>query len=336
VTNRVNKIRPGVVIDDRFQIRSKIGAGSFGMVYFANDLAVGNMEVALKILKPSALGKGSVVKRFEREARVANYFDHPHIIRCHYVGRIHLGKSPQAVPYMALDLVRGLSLGDIIRARGPLWVSETVHALSQVLQGLQAVHERGYVHRDLKPDNILVAAPLEHWTVPENSGSLAKRLGVPEASAPLWRDITTMTVRLADFGLAKKIKVRQLTDQTEEEALTREGQAAGTAEYMSPEQVLGSRDLDCRTDLYSCGVLIYRLITGWAPYRGVRQADIALKHLTESLPVLPPPLSNHPLNHVYKRAGERDRDSRYGSAVEMQSALRRALSATRSRTRTSL
>lgn len=301
------------------------------MVFFANDLHQADMEVALKVLKPSALAKHSVVKRFEREGRVSGYFEHPHLVRCHHMGQMYLGKSPQAVPYMALDLVRGLSLGDIVRARGPLWVSETTHCLAQVLQGLDAVHDRRYVHRDLKPDNILVAAPLEYWSVPENSGSLARRLGVPEADDPLWREVTSMTVRLADFGLAKKIEKLSAEDSTAEEALTREGQAAGTAEYMSPEQVLGQRDVDCRTDLYACGILIYRLITGWAPYRGKRQADIAIKHLTESLPPLPPPMTDHPLAKVYAKACQKDREQRFSNAKEMLVALRKSLTAGRER-----
>jgi serine/threonine-protein kinase len=310
---------PGELVDGRFQLVSKVGTGSFGVIFFARDLDDAGREVALKVLKPSALGQGSLIERFRREAQVCTLLEHAFTPHCHYLGSLRVEECPEPLPYMALDLIRGLSLRQIIRARGPLWVAEASFVLLGVLSCLDEVHARGFVHRDLKPDNILVIAPKKTWTIPQDRGPATDRLGIPGNEAPVWRDITKLPVAVIDFGLAKPIQAA--THDFEYEALTQEGQAAGTAEYMSPEQVVGSEDIDQRSDLYALAMLLYRLLTGWAPRRGARKADIALQHLTEPLPPLPGPLGEHVIDTVYRRAGERDRELRYQNAQEMTEAL---------------
>lgn len=307
----------GEVVDGRFVIGATIGVGAFGVVFRAFDQQAG-VDVALKALKPSAFELPDLVERFAREAQICLHLEHPNTVRIHQHGEIRQSDGAQPLPYMALELVRGLPFGGLIDFRGKLTPRETASALAQVLDSLHEAHMIGIIHRDLKPNNLLILAPEDRWAAPQDdTPALTARIGVPPIEDPIWKDVSGLSVKVVDFGLGKMLEVggRRV------KRLTRTGVAAGTAEYMSPEQVRSQEDIDHRTDIYGVAMLMFRFLTGKPAYQGA-MVDVAMKQVYEPLPPLPPPLNDHPISAVYQRAGSKERDQRYSSAAEMAWALR--------------
>lgn len=312
----------GALIANRFSVAGEIGSGSFGVVYLAHDTAE-RKNVALKTLKPAALSIPDLVDRIYREADVCMKLDHPHTARMLGRGELDPGlgvedRQGRTVPYMVFELVRGMPLGDLLEMRGSLTLEETVHVLSHVLDSLHAAHHMGVVHRDLKPNNILIQAPESTWRRPVVAPRMAETLGIPDFDDPIWQDVTSLTPKVVDFGLAKLLalgdrKVRKLTQA---------GMLAGTAQYMSPEQVLTADDVDYRADIYAVGMLIPRLLTGRTPFDGKSSVAVAMAQVQQPLPALPVPWTDHPIAEVYARGAKKARGERYQSAAEMAWALR--------------
>ncbi|MDP6946614.1 MAG: serine/threonine-protein kinase, partial [Myxococcota bacterium] len=235
-------LKPDTMVAGRFRIRGVVSTGSFGIVYRARDLER-DEDVALKVLHRHALDMPDQVARFDREARLGDALDHPHIVKLLNAGEFTRRK--RVCQYLALELIAGLPLGDLIDARGCLGPEETVHILAITLDALDAVHRLGAIHRDLKPDNIIVEVPAGCAVPVQIEGSIAGRVGVPELDAPVWRDLTRCEVKLLDFGLGKFLAVgdREITK------VTATGTAAGTLYYMSPEQIQARKTVDYRADL---------------------------------------------------------------------------------------
>lgn len=314
---RAQILEIGTVVDQRFEILGTISSGNFGVVYRVLDRTQGT-EAALKVLHRTALNIPNHVARFEREARLGKELDHPNIVPHLTSGR--LDEALGGGPYLILALIRGLPLGDLIDARGHLSAAEAVHILGHVLDALDAVHRLGAIHRDLKPDNILLAAAPEHLVPIDAAGSIAGRVGVPEAHTGAWRDLTRCPVTLLDFGLGKFLA----TEDRDEVMLTAEGMAAGTLYYMSPEQVRARPDVDYRADLYGAAMLLFRMLDGDPPYASNVMLEVADGHLNQAPPALPDDLNLGLLGGVYRKAAAKKRDYRYASAAEMAWALRAA------------
>ncbi len=314
-------ITAGSLVDGRFAVGPTIGAGSFGIVYRAEDNRPGDGArfVALKTLRPEAFGIPDLVERFAREADISASLVHPNIVTLVTHGTVEMSQRP--VPYMAMELIRGLPLGGVISLRGRLSIPETTHILSSVLEGLQVAHMQGIVHRDLKPNNILMAAPEDMLSEPGEGADLFKRLGVPSADQEVWRDLVPLNVKVVDFGLGKMLE----TGGKRVKRLTRAGVAAGTAEYMSPEQVRAVDDVDHRADIYGVAMLIYRLLSGRSAFAGKNPVEVAKMQLFDALPPLPGALADHRIAQVYAKAGSKERDERYDTALEMAYELRRAV-----------
>ena len=170
-------LAPGTVIAERYEVRGLISSGNFGMVYRVYDRTAGE-DVALKRLHASAQAVPEQLARFEREAKLGSRLDHPNIVP-HLASGV-LETVHGGGPYLILALVRGLPLGDLIDTRRRLRVEESVHILAHVLDALDAVHREGAIHRDLKPDNILLASPAHARGDFDMAGSIAARVGVPE------------------------------------------------------------------------------------------------------------------------------------------------------------
>jgi serine/threonine-protein kinase len=312
--------KSGDLIDGRFRVGLTLGSGSFGVVKTAVDEHSGE-PVALKMLRPAAFEDPELVARFMREAHICEVLTHPNTVRL-----IHFGHLPQPdpdpdIPYMVLELVRGLPLNGLVKLRGSLTVVETSHVLARVLDSLSDAHMNGVVHRDLKPANILVAAPKDRWSDPAEGNDLFVRLGIPGRDDPVWQDLSELDVKVVDFGLGKLLEIgdRQV------KRLTQVGVGAGTAEYMSPEQVRGERDIDHRADIYGVAMLIYRLLTGKPCFEGNTTFDLAVKHITDPAPELPGELADHPLAAIYRKASAKDRNDRYATVDEMAWELRGAV-----------
>ncbi len=235
-----------------YKIVDFLGRGGMGVVLRAFEERL-NRTVALKILRPDVANDEISVQRFEREAKAAGSLQHPNVVTVYTVGLL------DGVAYMAMELVNGPTLAEIIREHGPLPSDVTLSLFKQILRGLSAAHAAGLVHRDIKPSNLLLSFP-EGYNPDETLSALMEKA----------------TVKIADFGLARVLAVTN--------RITMPELAVGTPEYMSPEQVRGELEIDARADLYSAGVVLYEMLAGRTPFK----ADSPVPVIHQVLQVKPP------------------------------------------------
>jgi serine/threonine protein kinase len=259
-----------------FEIVEMLGRGGMGEVWRARDSRL-KRDVAIKVL-PTALARDpDRIARFEREARAASALNHPNIVSVYDIGR------SKETYWIVSELVRGDTLRRAIEA-GPLPAPKAIEIATQVAPGLAAAHAAGLVHRDLKPDNIMVT-----------------------------RD---GHVEILDFGLAKQR--RPAPDATTADP-TDEGMVLGTAGYMSPEQVRGEA-ADHRSDLFSFGVVLHEMLSGKRAFSGGSSVEVMHAILKDEPPELPasvPPT----LDRIVRRCLEKDPDRRFQSAADLGFAL---------------
>jgi serine/threonine protein kinase len=220
------------VFDRNFEIFERLGAGGFSIVYRAKQHEPERV-VALKVLHAHLLKEEMSKKRFQREMKLVSGLSHPNVAEIYEGGFLESGQ-----PYMAMEVVKGRSLGHMVVERGSLWAEDAIPIFVQVCDGLAAAHAREVLHRDLKPSNLLIA---------ENE---------PGSS-------TKYAVKVLDFGLARPMG--RLAFDTGE--LTVAGETVGTPPYMSPEQCTG-KDLDGRSDVYALGCVMYEALSGYLPFNG--------------------------------------------------------------------
>jgi serine/threonine-protein kinase len=242
----------GRTIDDRFAIEGLIGAGGMGRVYRARHLRL-DVPIAVKLLNGDLAADPRTVERFAREARAAMRIRSPHVVTVHDFGDI-----PPGIPFLTMEMIEGASLKALL-ANGARLTAPSVALLGvQLARGLVAAHAEGVVHRDLKPDNVLIAH--------SDDGD---------------------TARIVDFGLAKIIG-----EQYAGAELTTMGRVFGTPAYISPEQASG-RGSDAKSDVYALGVILYRARSGRTPFGGS-----ALELLAAHIGEIPAPLGDDPLDHL--------------------------------------
>ena len=256
-----------------FELLDKLGEGGMGVVYKAKQLSL-EREVALKIL-PERLNKDrEFVARFEREAKVAAKLDHVNIVRALDVG------EAQGLHYFAMEFVEGENLGEILDRDGKMTEDKAIDIMLQSSRALQHAHEHSLIHRDIKPDNILVTK--------------------------------TGVAKVADLGLARS------TDENSTR-MTVTGTAMGTPHYISPEQARGEADVDIRTDIYSLGVTFYHMLTGHPPFQGSTAAVVITRRLTEDPPWIRDVLPNisEGTAMVVRKMMARDRNDRYKDPADL-------------------
>ena len=226
----------GSVVDNRYDIVRPLGSGGMGEVYLARDRTLGR-DVALKVLKSQYAGDRESAERFKREATSAAGLSHPNIVQVYDRGDTEEGSS-----YIAMEYVPGGTLKERIVADGPLDAGLAASYGYQVAEALRAAHAKGVVHRDIKPQNVLITA----------SGG----------------------AKVGDFGIARAASAAG-------DAQTKTGTVMGTAGYMSPEQALGESATP-KSDLYSLGVVLYEAVTGELPFTADNPIAVSMKHVNEA------------------------------------------------------
>jgi serine/threonine-protein kinase len=242
----------GHTLDGRYQLIEQLGKGGMGVVYRAERVLVGD-EVAVKILRREFVAEPEAVERFRREARAAARLRHPNVVVIYDYGE---ARGDDAPAFIVMELLRGQSLRDVLRDERQLKPERAVALMRGICSGIGAAHRNGIVHRDIKPDNIIVLPP-------------------DEAEG---RDHET--VKVVDFGIAK------LRDPAGGGTLTQKGFQPGTVYYMSPEQCRGD-NLDARSDVYSLGALCYEMLAGVPPFTGETRIGVIAKHLFDPPPPFP-------------------------------------------------
>src|SRR5213592_107914 len=266
-----------------YTLEGEIGRGGMGVVFNARDERL-KRQVAVKVLPPELAFREDIRLRFVREAETAARRSHPHIVPIHSVG-----ESPDGLVYFVMAYVDGESLGAKLKRRGRLPPDESRRIMQEPADALGAAHAFGIIHRDVKPDNILL------------EGSRGR-------------------VVVTDFGIAKA-----LSSTTGGATLTATGVAIGTPHYMSPEQAAGDREVDGRSDIYSLGVVAYQMLAGELPFQAPTVPGILMKHITERAPLITDRRPEVPedLAACVMRSLEKDPEDRWPTA----DALRRALEA---------
>lgn len=271
----------GDVVAERYELHAEIGRGGYAIVFRVHDRETGD-EVALKTIRPVARPKEALA-RFKREAELISKLRHPNTVRVFDYGM-------EDDVYIAMELLRGHPLSDELDTRRRLPVARAIQICCEVLKSLAEAHELGIVHRDLKPENVFLVG----------------------------NDDGTQAVKVLDFGIAKLTKDSSHLDP---QALTLQGRAMGTPNYMSPEQAKGL-DLTPHSDLYTMGVLLYEMIAGKPPFAGGTAMDIMLRHVNAPVPRLPDPkLRGTPIERTIRKAMNKDFSKRFKSASDMLAAL---------------
>jgi eukaryotic-like serine/threonine-protein kinase len=267
----------GQLLAERYRLSKRIAVGGMGEVWEADDTRL-DRKVAVKVLKAELSGDAEFLNRFRIEARTTASLNHPGIAAVHDYGETaSIPDGPEDTAYLVMELVEGEPLAAII-ARGRLGADRTLDLLEQAGNALQAAHERGLVHRDVKPGNILVTP--------------------------------TGTVKITDFGIAKAADAAPVTHS---------GMVMGTAHYIAPEQALGHA-AEPASDVYALAVCGYECLTGHRPFRSENAVTVAMMHIRDMAPPLPPDVPPGP-RALIETTLVKDPRQRYRNGGEFASAV---------------
>jgi len=296
-----------------------------GAVFLAEQIAVGNRPVALKVLSRKLLDDPEFLLRFQNEAASTGRIHHSNVVTIY-----ESAQADDGTPYIAMEFLEGESLREALTRRGALPVAEVAEILQQAARGLNAAHKLGIIHRDLKPDNIFLTYP-DDAAAPlvgahDVGVGLVPALPVGNADAGRAQDppLRPVVVKIVDFGIAKL---------RESGAHTQTGMVLGTPAYMSFEQASGMRsdELDARSDIYSLGVVVYEMLTGRTPFHSDTPVGYLRMHMQEDPPpfrAVKPDLPALPeVESVVMKALTKDRNQRYGSVLEFARAFAEAADA---------
>ena len=257
----------------------RLGVGNMGTAFRAHHLRL-DRDVVIKVLHPRMVAVEGYLARFAQEARAAAILEHPAIVS------VYDFDSEHGYHFIVMQYVKGQDLRRVLLSRGAMGVRRGLWVAARTLEGLSHAHSKGLVHRDIKPDNLLIT---------------------PEPR-----------IKIADFGL-----VRRMTGTTEDE-ISMHGEIIGTPQYMAPEQASGAGNVDHRVDLYSLGITTFELICGRPPFQGNSTFELLEKHIVEPLPQIGPMAKEEitpQLQEFLERFCAKDPDDRFGSCREALDAL---------------
>ncbi|MFE7562765.1 Stk1 family PASTA domain-containing Ser/Thr kinase [Kitasatospora sp. NPDC057500] len=273
----------GTLLDGRYRVERRIAAGGMSTVYQGTDTRLDRI-VALKVMHPSLAGDTAFTTRFIREAKAVARLAHPNVVN------VFDQSADGAHVFLAMEYVPGGTLRDLLRDRGALSIRAALDILEPVLAALGAAHRAGLVHRDVKPENVLIT----------DDG----------------------LVKVADFGL---VRVLNAADGATTSTTATAGTVLGTVSYLAPEQIRPGAETDQRVDVYAAGILLYEMLTGSRPHTGENPVQVMYRHLHEDVPA---PSAAVPgvapaLDAIVAGACARDRAHRPHDAVELLAALQR-------------
>ncbi len=274
----------GQTLAGKYSIEKLIKHGGMGSVYLGKHVLM-DKRVAIKVLRPSLALDNDVVARFSREAKAASRISHPHAVTV-----TDFGEDENGVVFLVMEYLDGRTLKEIIKNEGPMTLDRVVEIVRQVAGALDAAHEQGVVHRDLKSDNIMLSQT--------NGGDWAKVL---------------------DFGIAKIQQPAGVRDID----ITAANLVIGTPQYMSPEQCSQSSPIDARSDIYSLGVIVYEMLAGRVPFTGESPTVIMMKQVQDAPPSILEARPELPsaIDKIIARSLAKQPQDRYQTAGELYQAL---------------
>src|SRR2546421_5281052 len=274
----------GQTLAGKYRVEKLIKRGGMGAIYQGKHVLI-DKTVAIKVLRPSLALDDDVVARFSREAKAASRISHPHAVSV-----TDFGESENGIVFLVMEYLDGRTLKEIIKSEGPMALDRVVEIVRQVAGALDAAHEQGVVHRDLKSDNIMLSQT--------NGSDWAKVL---------------------DFGIAKI----QQPEGRHDVDITAANLVVGTPQYMSPEQCSQSGPIDARSDIYSFGIIVYEMLAGRVPFTGESPTVIMMKQVQDSPPSIleaRPELAPGVAQVISKALAKQPAD-RFQSAGELSAAL---------------
>jgi serine/threonine protein kinase len=263
------------------RIETLLGRGGMGAVYRAQQESLGR-AVALKVMLPGRDADPQFASRFQREARVVAALNHPHVVQVYDTGR-----ADDGMLYLIMEFVDGRSLAQVIRDQGPLPIPVVLAVIRESAEGLAAAHAKALVHRDIKPDNLMISADAR--------------------------------VKVMDFGLA-----RPTEGGSGDSALTMSGMILGTPNYISPEAARGE-PADIRADLYSLGVTLWQCIAGKLPFTGPTPVQVLVQHIEAAPPDLAAAVPGCPraVAELCRRLLAKRPEERFASPAELVAEIQR-------------